>query len=179
MEVTMKLDQEIDQNWKQLLEAKFLMVARNPATKSAAVINKLIPEGPEEEALFKLGEDTKAQRMLESQKTLLKTPPDENERLLIHNLFLGTLDPKASTFKVPVKPECSVWMEDTLLKNLVICMPEQRNLYNKIFGGFLMRKAFELAYANACLHCKGRAKVLVVDDIAFKKSVEVGSFLFL
>ncbi|KAH3804898.1 acyl-coenzyme A thioesterase 9, mitochondrial-like [Dreissena polymorpha] len=179
MEVTMKLDQEIDQNWKQLLEAKFLMVARNPATKSAAVINKLIPEGPEEEALFKLGEETKAKRMLESQKTLLKTPPDENERLLIHNLFLETLDPKASTFKVRVKPERSVWMEDTLLKNLVICMPEQRNLYNKIFGGFLMRKAFELAYANACLHCKGRAKVLVVDDIAFKKSVEVGSFLFL
>ncbi|XP_052219220.1 acyl-coenzyme A thioesterase 9, mitochondrial-like [Dreissena polymorpha] len=179
MEVTMKLDQEIDQSWKQLLEAKFVMVARNAATKSVAVINKLIPEGPEEEALFKLGEETKAQRMLESQKTLLKTPPDENERLLIHNLFLETLDPKASTFKVRVKPERSVWMEDTIVKKLVICFPEERNLYNKIFGGFLMRKAFELAYANACFHCKGNAKVLVVDNIAFKKSVEIGSFLFL
>ncbi|KAH3804890.1 hypothetical protein DPMN_133182, partial [Dreissena polymorpha] len=87
-------------------------------------LDQLIPEGPEEEALFKLGEETKAQRMLESQKTLLKTPPDENERLLIHNLFLETLDPKASTFKVRVKPERSVWMEDTIVKKLVICFPE-------------------------------------------------------
>ena len=29
---------------------------------------------------------------------------------------------------------------------------QQRNLYNKIFGGYLMRKAFELAWINATLY---------------------------
>jgi len=36
----------------------------------------------------------KSNRMMESEKTLLKTLPDENERLLIHNMFIETLDPK-------------------------------------------------------------------------------------
>ncbi|KAL4220302.1 Acyl-coenzyme A thioesterase 9 [Mactra antiquata] len=179
LEITMNLDQEVDNVWKRIMVAKFLMVARNPQTKGAAVINKLVPEGPEEESLFQKGERSKSDRMLESQKTLLKTAPNEEERVLIHDLFLQTIDPKAHTFKVRVKPLDSVWMEDTSLKTLVICMPEQRNLYNKIFGGFLMRQAFELAYANASLHCKTRPHIEVVDDIAFKKSVEVGSFLFL
>ncbi|XP_053403174.1 acyl-coenzyme A thioesterase 9, mitochondrial-like [Mercenaria mercenaria] len=179
MEITMELDQEVDDAWRKILVAKFLMVARNPITKGSAVVNKLQPEGPEEEKLFSLGEESKAKRMLESQKTLLKTAPDEEERLLIHNLFLETMDPTAHTFKVRIKPPDSAWMEETILKNLVICMPQERNLYNKIFGGFLMRKAFELAFANASLFCKSRPHIEVVDDIAFKKSVEVGSFLFL
>ena len=29
---------------------------------------------------------------------------------------------------------------------------QEKNLYNKIFGGFLMRQAFELAWANAALY---------------------------
>lgn len=178
MEVTMDLDQEVDNEWQHLLNAKFLMVARNPVTKGSAVINKLEPEGPEEKKLFMLGEENNLRRKLEGQKTLLKTPPDEHEKLLIHNMFLETLDPKAHTFKVRVKPPNAEWMEDTMLKNLHLCMPEQRNLYNKIFGGFLMRKAFELAHANASLYCKGRPYIEVVDDINFKRPVEVGSLLF-
>jgi hypothetical protein len=30
----------------------------------------------------------------ETEKSLLKTPPDENERLLLHELFLQTIDEK-------------------------------------------------------------------------------------
>ena len=38
--------------------------------------------------------------------------------------------------------------QDAKLKNLIICQPENRNRFNKIFGGFIMRQAFELAWAN-------------------------------
>ena len=34
------------------------------------------------------------------------------------------------------------------MKNIQICRPENRNLYNKVFGGFIMRQALELAWAN-------------------------------
>jgi len=44
--------------------------------------------------MYDLPADTKAQRMLESQKTLLKTAPSVDERLLIHDLFLQTIDPQ-------------------------------------------------------------------------------------
>lgn len=70
-------------------------------------------------------------------------------------------------------------MEDTLLKNVIICFPEQRNLYNKIFGGFLMRQAFELAWTNACLFSKTTIRCSVVDNISFRKPVVIGSLLFL
>lgn len=51
--------------------------------------------------------------------------------------------------------ECK-WMEESMLKTVRICFPEQKNLYNKIFGGFLMRQAFELAWANGCVYSKNR-----------------------
>jgi acyl-coenzyme A thioesterase 9 len=56
---------------------------------------------------------------------------------------------------------------------------QQRNLYNKIFGGFLMRQAFELAWTNASLYSSTVPHVSVVDNISFKRPVLIGSLLFL
>lgn len=33
---------------------------------------------------------------------------------------------------------------------LSVCVDQERNIFNRIFGGFLMRKAYELGWANAC-----------------------------
>ena len=55
---------------------------------------------------------------------------------------------RSHTFRHRHLPVNHVWMEDSKLKNVIVCFPEQRNLYNKIFGGFLMRQAFELAWTN-------------------------------
>lgn len=70
-------------------------------------------------------------------------------------------------------------MEETKLKNVIICHPEQRNIYNKIFGGFLMRKAFEIGWVNACMYSKSQVEIDVVDDITFRRPVTIGSLLFL
>ena len=102
-----------------------------------------------------------------SMDTLFKHIPYEGEQELIHDFFMKTVDHKAMSFKARIKPENSVWMEvemrdletlsntthkyfcqDAKLKNLIICQPENRNRFNKIFGGFIMRQAFELAWAN-------------------------------
>merc|ERR1719334_1504044 len=70
-------------------------------------------------------------------------------------------------------------MADTKIKNLLICHPESANIYGKIFGGFLMRQAFELAWINACSFSGQRATVRHIDDIMFKRPVEIGSLLYL
>jgi acyl-coenzyme A thioesterase 9 len=62
-----------------------------------------------------------------------------------------------------------MWIEETKIRTMHISHPEvnfivdvfisyfivlffkQRNLYNKIFGGYLMRKSFELAWTTASL----------------------------
>ena len=52
-----------------------------------------------------------------------------------------------------------------------------RNLYNKIFGGFIMRQAYELAWANAELFGKARPRLCAVDNISFRRPVLIGSLL--
>lgn len=77
-------------------------------------------------------------------QSLIRTPPSEEERLVIHEQFLRTVftssnlfskksnqfiltkkvDFKSMSFKSRIKPANSVWMEDAKLKNMIICQPE-------------------------------------------------------
>ncbi|XP_064638232.1 acyl-coenzyme A thioesterase 9, mitochondrial-like isoform X2 [Lineus longissimus] len=179
MEVTMHLLQETEKDkWLQLLTAKFLMVARDQ-NKKAAFVNPLKATTPEEEEILKMGEANKEQRMLEASQSLLKTIPTKDESVLVHDMFVSTLDPSVHSFRHRVLPKDAIWMNDGALKTVIICHPQERNIHNKIFGGFLMRQAFELAWANANVFSQRRPFIIAVDDIAFKRVVAIGSLLFL
>ncbi|XP_077987731.1 acyl-coenzyme A thioesterase 9, mitochondrial-like [Glandiceps talaboti] len=180
LEVTMNVEQIGDDGtWSQVMDASFVMVSRDPQNQRKAYVSPLQVESEEEKTLFQKGEESKMRRKQEAEESLLKTPPNAEETKLIHRLFLDTLDPKSITFKARVKPAGSVWMEETGLKTIIVCHPQEKNLYNKVFGGFLMRQAFELAWANAYVHCKSRPMVTAVDDILFRKPVAIGSLLYL
>ena len=68
--------------------------------------------------------DNKQRRQKVQSQSLMRQPPSESERLVIHEQFLRTTDWKSMSFKSRIKPENSVWMEDAKLKNLFICQPE-------------------------------------------------------
>jgi acyl-coenzyme A thioesterase 9 len=56
-EVTMKLEQETnDKTWTHVLEAKFLMCARDTSNKGSAVMNPLNLQTEEDKAIFAIGE---------------------------------------------------------------------------------------------------------------------------
>ncbi|XP_057615484.1 acyl-coenzyme A thioesterase 9, mitochondrial isoform X1 [Chionomys nivalis] len=180
MEVKMKMFQlQNNEDYWPVLDATFVMVARDSENKGPAFVNPLIPETAEEEELFRQGELNKGRRIAFSSASLLKMAPSPEERNTIHEMFLNTLDPKTISFQSRILPPKAVWMEDTKLKSLDICHPQERNIFNRIFGGFLMRKAYELAWATACSFGGSRPFVVTVDDIMFQKPVEVGSLLFL
>uniref|UniRef100_A0A8I6A6Q0 Acyl-CoA thioesterase 9 n=1 Tax=Rattus norvegicus TaxID=10116 RepID=A0A8I6A6Q0_RAT len=180
MEVKMKMFQmHSDDKFWPVLDATFVMVARDSENKGPAFVNPLVPENKEEEELITQGELNKSRRIAFSTTSLLKVAPNSEERNVIHELFLNTLDPKTISFQSRILPPKAVWMEDTKLKSLDICHPQERNIFNRIFGGFLMRKAYELAWATACSFGGSRPYVVTVDDIMFQKPVEVGSLLFL
>ncbi|XP_078265483.1 acyl-coenzyme A thioesterase 9, mitochondrial-like [Rhinoraja longicauda] len=179
MEVRMRILQYQNGTFNPVIYATFVMVARDASNKSPAFINPLKSESPEEECLFQQGDVNKARRTAMKQTSLLKTAPNEDERKLIHNMFLETLDNKTISFRSRILPINSVWMEDTKLKSLDICHPQERNIFNKIFGGFLMRKAFELAWATACVYGGSKPYAVAVDDILFQKPVEIGDLLYL
>uniref|UniRef100_A0A8C0UPY8 Acyl-CoA thioesterase 9 n=1 Tax=Cyanistes caeruleus TaxID=156563 RepID=A0A8C0UPY8_CYACU len=179
MEVKMHMLQLHGGDYSPVLDATFVMVARDPENKRPAFVNPLIPESPEEEEIFKQGELNKMKRIEFSTSSLLKMAPTAEERNIVHDIFLNTLDTRTVSFQSRKLPPNSVWMEDAKLKGLEICHPEERNIFNRIFGGFLMRKAFELGWATACSYGSSRPFIVSVDDIMFQKPVEVGSLLLL
>mmetsp|Transcript_38866 Transcript_38866/g.100826 ORF Transcript_38866/g.100826 Transcript_38866/m.100826 type:complete len:175 (+) Transcript_38866:22-546(+) len=70
-----------------------------------------------------------------------------------------------------------VWAADTAHENILMCQPQQRNMAGRIFGGFLMRRAFELAFATCYSFAGSRPAFLLVDDITFQRPVDVGDLL--
>lgn len=177
-ESSLQLDQLVDGQWHKLSEATFVLVARDPLNRGGAFINPLEVVGEEEQKLFQLGESNKIRRYQISQDSLFKVPPQPEELSIIHDFFLNTIDHKAMSFKARVKPDNSVWFEDAKLKNMIVCQPQNRNRFNKIFGGFIMRQAFELGWANAHVFGKCRPWCVHMDDIWFRKPVEIGAMLY-
>lgn len=68
-------------------------------------------------------------------------------------------------------------MHETALENTFICQPQQRNMHGRIFGGFLCRRAYELAWATAFQFVGTRPVFVEVDEITFQKPVDVGDLL--
>lgn len=54
---------------------------------------------------------------------------------------------------------------------------QQRNANGFMFGGFVMREAYELGWICARLHTRLTPVITSVDDVAFMKPVPVGSLI--
>ncbi|KAF9896382.1 Acyl-coenzyme A thioesterase 9, mitochondrial [Lobosporangium transversale] len=70
-------------------------------------------------------------------------------------------------------------MGDTKMSSVQIMQPQDRNVHHKIFGGYLIRLAYELAFCNASVFIRNRPIFLALDEIAFRKPVSVGTTLAL
>jgi acyl-coenzyme A thioesterase 9 len=159
-----------------LLEAKFIMVAIDPATAKPHPVPPLQIETAEDKELFTLGAAHKAKKQVEKQLSLKRKPPVMEEIVAIHQLYLDTVQYES---KYVEKPKNVIWMNETRQNSLLIALPQERNLYNKIFGGYLMRVALELAYSTCLLASKSEIRFLSLDDISFHKPVNVGSIVSL
>lgn len=117
MEATMEVEQQDEKErnlWRTVTKARFVMVSRDPLNKGAAFVNPLIAETDEEKALFRYGEgrfllnddsesklirfiiflyitENKERRMRMQSQSLIRSPPSEEERLVIHEQFLRTV----------------------------------------------------------------------------------------
>ncbi|XP_061614209.1 acyl-CoA thioesterase 9, tandem duplicate 1 isoform X5 [Phyllopteryx taeniolatus] len=235
IEAKMHMTQYRNGAYSPVLDATFVMVARDPENKRAAFVNPLSPEGPEEEELFRQGEGRRGRvardagrdpsplscvcalcsEQVPSGGAQHRVPPEggahgrgeehrprplpQHARRQVRGRSLAWTSAtrlarsarclrcrrglcvrcRTVSFRGRLLPPDSVWMEDAKLKGLEICHPQERNIFNRIFGGFLMRKAYELGWANACAFGGGRPGLVAVDDILFQKPVEIGSLLLL
>jgi len=175
MEVRLKVSfkEPTSQNsYEPYILATFTMVATFDG--KASPVNRIVPETEDEKALFLLGERNQRMRKELRALDLALKPPTSEESLIIHNLFLESNE---STFEA--KRSLGVNMANTHLQTVLLCHPQERNTNNKIFGGYLMRCAYELAWANAQTYCQDRPYFLALDEVNFVKPVSIGDIVIL
>lgn len=145
--------------------ARFIMVARSHDGKQPFPINTLqVDDGnAQEKAIIKSGHNAAQQR--KARKATKQEPPSAEESQLLHSIFLA----KSAQPYRPIK--------DTQMKTVRVCHPQERNLHDLVFGGILMREAFELAFATCAVYCRGRPLFLAIDELAFVHPVPIGSIL--
>eukprot|EP01121_Diplochlamys_sp_Union-15-3_P005618 TRINITY_DN1594_c0_g2_i1.p1 TRINITY_DN1594_c0_g2~~TRINITY_DN1594_c0_g2_i1.p1 ORF type:complete len:432 (-),score=61.47 TRINITY_DN1594_c0_g2_i1:50-1345(-) len=157
----------ISKNYEPLILASFTMVATYGG--KSAPVNRLVPQTEQEKAMFKQGEANKNMRKQLKQSDLKIKPPTSEESAYIHSLFL-----EAKKSDVKTKD-----MATSCLQTVLLCHPQQKNTNNKIFGGYLMRKSYELAWANARTYCQDRTYFLSLDEVNFVKPVNLGDIVLL
>ncbi|PLB38935.1 putative acyl-CoA thioester hydrolase [Aspergillus candidus] len=162
-----------------LITCAFTMVSLDPVTKKPVPVAPLLVETPEERLLFKKGEENYQAKKALRTKSLLEKAPDAEESNLIHSMWtkeMSYLNPE-SPYKAPSN---LVFMNDTVLKSAMIMQPQDRNRHNfMIFGGFLLKQTFELAFCCAASFSHTRPNFVALDPSTFENPVPVGSVLYL
>lgn len=162
-----------------MITCQCTMVATDPATKKPVKIAPVRTDTEEEKRIFARGEKNSKIRKERSQRSLLKTAPNDEESDLIHAMWQRQLryhDPNDSMRK----PDNVFFMDTTRLNTAAIMQPQYRNRHHfMIFGGFLLKQTFELAFCCAASFTHTRPKFVSLDPSTFQNPVPVGSVLYL
>ncbi|KAH9607175.1 hypothetical protein KSS87_021241 [Heliosperma pusillum] len=156
----------------QALVANFTFVARDAKTGKSAPINKISPETEQEKLLWEQAEARNQMRKLK--RTEKRSEIDNQESGRISELLS---EGRIFVDMPALADRDSMLIRDTCLQSSIICQPQQRNIHGRIFGGFLMRKAFELSFATAYTFAGAAPRFVEVDHVDFVKPVDVGNFL--
>ncbi|XP_055375068.1 acyl-coenzyme A thioesterase 9, mitochondrial-like [Condylostylus longicornis] len=166
-----------DGSLEKITKSLFLMAARNATNTKAAPVNPLKADNEYELQILESGKERKNRRSKERESSLLKVLPTQEEQKLMHDNFILT-QPNTDIFSGEriLPPDC-FWMDKTRIVDIDIAFPENRNAHNKIFGGFLMRKAFENSIINSSLYAGLVPRIKCISNIIFHKPVDVNSIL--
>ncbi|WCJ21876.1 Acyl-coenzyme A thioesterase 4 mitochondrial [Euphorbia peplus] len=154
------------------LVANFTFVARDSRTGKSAPVNRLSPETEQEKLLWEEAEERNKMRKNKRAENKGDATDRDIERI---NALLA--EGRVFCDMPALADRDSILIKDTSLQNSLMCQPQQRNIHGRIFGGFLMRKAFELAFATAYAFAGAKPHFVEVDHVDFFRPVDVGNFL--
>ncbi|KAJ2915336.1 hypothetical protein MD484_g5070, partial [Candolleomyces efflorescens] len=175
MEVVLKMESiGGGQPDEPVMIGRFSMVCRNAKTNKARKVHPLIISTPEEHALYSLGAQMKQRRQISAMQSLSQVPPTSAEAEKLHSFYLKHGQGQNGGSRPDQE---RVWMGDTHLSKCMLMFPQERNVHQKIFGGYLMRLAYELGFTNASMFCRGKIRFLSLDGISFSRPVPIGSIL--
>ncbi|KAJ5340107.1 hypothetical protein N7541_009231 [Penicillium brevicompactum] len=171
-----RLAGEIAQPDDVLITCTFTMVSLDPKTKAPVSVPPIILRTEEERNHFKAGEENyQTKRALRERSVLLKAPDDE-ESFAAHSQWIKHI--VTSDSNSTLKPQALTGKKT--LRSTIIMQPSYRNRHNfMIFGGFLLKETFELAFCCAASFAQSRPNFLSLDPSTFDNPVPVGSLLYL
>ncbi|PWN21090.1 hypothetical protein BCV69DRAFT_248472 [Microstroma glucosiphilum] len=170
---------------KTCLTGRFTMVTRNALTAKSQSIPPLELQAEDESKLFAFGEGHKQKKRREFEMALSRVPPTQQEARELHEQWLNDHDlltaqsrdtvhaPTSTHAVIPVGPS------ETRLISTQHVHPQSRNVHMKVFGGFLMRQAYELAWMVGATFSRQPVKFLALDALSFHAPVPVGAMLSL
>ncbi|KAL6338508.1 hypothetical protein AAG906_020609 [Vitis piasezkii] len=172
LEVTQSTNESSNTSDSVVLTANFIFVALDCKTRKAVPVNRLSPETEQEKLHF---EEAEARNNLRKRKR-------GGDRRDLENGDVNRLEELLAEGRIfcdmpALADRESILLRDTCLENSLICQPQQRNIHGRIFGGFLIRRAFELAFSTAYVFAGMVPCFLEVDHVDFLRPVDVGDFL--
>ncbi|KAL6978923.1 Acyl-coenzyme A thioesterase 2, chloroplastic [Sarracenia purpurea var. burkii] len=172
LEVTQPTNESTDACEPIALTANFIFVARDSKTGKAAPVNRLSPETEREKLLY---EEAEERNKLRKRKRSNDWKEFENGE--VNRLEALLAEGRIFSDMPALADRDTILLRRTQLENSLICQPQQRNIHGRIFGGFLMHRAFELAFSTAYAFAGMMPCFLEVDHVDFLRPVDIGDFL--
>jgi acyl-coenzyme A thioesterase 9 len=156
------------------LSANFTFVARNPETHKSFAINRLLPISESEWKDYRRAELHNAKKKLAAKNKSIEEPTLEEFRL-IYEMWRSSKSLQSNPEK---KPRNVVFMKESKVQSTLFMQPQYRNRHSyMIFGGYLLRQSFELAYCASAQFALLAPRFVSLDSTTFKQPVPVGSVL--
>ncbi|KAK9810539.1 hypothetical protein WJX72_012385 [[Myrmecia] bisecta] len=174
MDIRMEIVQKAYRDDPSLV-AWFTFVARDPVTQKAMRVSPVVPQTDVEKERY-----AERQLIADERRAARRTQPDVQQQVLAENREWAQeqlVEAQAMQDLPALASASAVLMSQTGLQNTFICQPQQRNMHGRVFGGFLMRRAYELAFATAYMFAGSRPIFVEVDEVTFQRPVDVGDLL--
>lgn len=170
MEIRMEYRSQEGGTW---LEAYVTFVVLDRETGRPRQIPAITPQTDLERRYFEEGAKRAAEK-----KALRKANKKAHASEAVENKARELLEKASPLLTMPsLADPHTILMSQTKMQTAGIAQPQVQNLHKRVFGGYLMRRAFELAFSNAYVFGGARPIFLEVDEINFVAPVDVGDLL--
>eukprot|EP00013_Stygamoeba_regulata_P020307 CAMPEP_0177654780 /NCGR_PEP_ID=MMETSP0447-20121125/14539_1 /TAXON_ID=0 /ORGANISM="Stygamoeba regulata, Strain BSH-02190019" /LENGTH=433 /DNA_ID=CAMNT_0019158501 /DNA_START=503 /DNA_END=1804 /DNA_ORIENTATION=- len=180
---SLEIHMAVTSSWTDMpwLTAQFVFVARDPQSGKAARVPPLAPETQNEKDLFeRCAAISQARKQARKERDAAKADSVSMLEWPDHQYLVKAQDLLKKSVQLTQFPSLMghyVFQSDTAASNQLICQPQQRNTRGRVFGGFLMRRAFELGFATSYSFSGAQPRFREVDRVVFHSPVEIGDLL--
>ncbi|KAK9869127.1 hypothetical protein WA026_002883 [Henosepilachna vigintioctopunctata] len=177
MEVVVWLEQQLHGNWHKITRALFVIAGRDATNKKAALVNQVKPLNQYEREMLEGGVARNNRRKKNLREHVSKVVPTAEEQQIIHDLYVATAEIDDLMINQAKFPSGLIAMDKCTISNVIFSHPENRNILNTVFGGFIMRNASELAWILGYQFSKYRPLSRSISDISFNAPIAVNSLI--